>query len=139
MQAGKRRTASLRVGDVVELNSGGDAMTVTALKRESVECSWRVKEGIRKCQLPRNAVKLVHDSQGAATEENRRLMQFIMQSPSIIERMGELAEMINAEAKKQPSGGETARTTKSGGPFGPDGVGGTSGVRPLRLGRRSSR
>jgi uncharacterized protein YodC (DUF2158 family) len=51
------RIMPLHIGEIVKLNSGGPALTVTAKARGKVTCTWFDNGAIRKAELPLRALK----------------------------------------------------------------------------------
>jgi uncharacterized protein YodC (DUF2158 family) len=50
-------TGEFRIGQVVQLRSGGRAMTITDIEKEQVECSWHSEDGHPRCeQYPPEAI-----------------------------------------------------------------------------------
>lgn len=46
-----------KLGDVVQLKSGGPVMTITHMKETSCECSWFKDDAAKNCTFPSDALE----------------------------------------------------------------------------------
>ncbi|MDP1630200.1 MAG: DUF2158 domain-containing protein [Caulobacter sp.] len=53
------REPALRIGDVVQLNSGGPAMLVVDFEDDSVVAAWRTANGVEEVEFPKPCVHRV--------------------------------------------------------------------------------